>query len=55
LPPAAPRMASSRVEADARVRPDTSSMIWAKVCRADRVTTRRGRAALPETFFLTRR
>jgi hypothetical protein len=47
-------MLESRVDADASVWPAPSSMIWAKMCRADLFTTSRGRAALPVTFLRTR-
>ena len=43
------------VEAEASVVPATSSTTWTKMCREDRVTTSRGRAAVPETFLRTRR
>ena len=43
------------VEADASVRPAVSSTTWTNMCRVERVTTRRGRAAVPATFLRTRR
>jgi len=45
----------SRVDAAASVRPAVSSTICANMCRADRLTTSRGRLALPVTFLRTRR
>src|SRR6202034_4126071 len=46
---------SSRVDADASVRPTLSSTICTKRCRADRLTTSRGLAVEPTTFLRTRR
>src|SRR6516164_9516727 len=43
LSPSAVRMAGSRVDAAASVRPTLSSTICANMCRADRLTTSRGR------------
>ena len=42
------------VEADASVRPATSSITWAVMCLADRVTTSRGRSGAPKIFFRPR-
>ena len=50
----AERRSASMVEADASVWPAPSSTTWTKMCLADRVTTRRGRSAVPETFLRTR-
>src|ERR1700749_1075794 len=55
LQPSADLTDASRVDAAARVRPTVSSTICTKMCRADRLTTRRGRAASPLTFLRTRR
>src|SRR5215468_6246054 len=55
LSPVADLIVGSMVEADARVRPTLSSTICTTMCRADRFTTSRGRAALPMTFLRTRR
>src|SRR5260370_900378 len=55
LSPLVPRIDASRVDADTSVPPAVSSTSCANTCRAERVTTSRGRAALPVTFFLTRR
>ena len=42
------------LEAYARVRPATSSITWAEMCRAERVTTSRGRSGAPKIFFRPR-
>ena len=42
------------VEAEASVGPATSSITWAEMCRADRVTTSRGRSGAPKIFFRPR-
>src|ERR1700727_3255596 len=55
LSPSADLMDSSNVDADASVRPTLSSTICTNRCRADRLTTRRGRSVLPVTFLRTRR
>src|SRR5690606_38824319 len=55
LSPSSARRSASRVDAEARVRPTESSTTWATMCRLDRVTTRRGRAAVPTTFLRRRR
>src|ERR1039457_3877795 len=55
LSPDEPRTDASRVDADTSVLPVTSSISCANMCLAERVTTRRGRTALPLTFFLTLR
>src|ERR1700722_319769 len=55
LSPSADLTEASRVDADASVRPTVSSTICTKMCRADRLTTGRGRAASPLTFLRTRR
>ena len=52
--PRTPRRSASRVDAEASVWPSRSSTTCTKTCRADRVTTRRGRAAVPATFLRTR-
>src|SRR3954471_4809295 len=48
-------LASARCEADASVRPVSSSTSCASMPRLERKTTRRGRSALPRTFARTRR
>src|SRR5271155_4205299 len=55
LSPSADLTASSRVDADASVRPTLSSTICTNRCRADRLTTSRGLAVEPVTFLRTRR
>src|ERR1700691_5112648 len=55
LSPSADLMDSSNVDADASVRPTLSSTICTTMCRADRLTTRRGLAVEPVTFLRTRR
>src|SRR6266566_5771081 len=55
LSPAAERMVSSRVDAATIVRPAVSSTNWATMWRAERLMTRRGRAAPPLTLLRTRR
>ena len=52
-----PRRAASDStdEAAARVRPTTSSMIWAEMCLLVRLTATRGRAGVPEMFLRRRR
>src|SRR5215469_11844970 len=55
LSPAADLMVASMVDADAKVWPTLSSTICTNMCRADRFTTSRGRAAVPVTFLRTRR
>src|SRR5690348_16209876 len=47
--------ASARWDADASVRPDSSSTSWASMPRFERKTTRRGLSAVPCTFARTRR
>ena len=42
------------VEAKASVLPTASSTTWAVMCLDERVTTRRGRSDVPETFLRTR-
>ena len=42
------------VEADASVLPTRSSTTCTVMCFDDRVTTRRGRSAVPETFLRPR-
>jgi hypothetical protein len=48
------RRPSSSVDADARVKPLLSSTTCTNTWRAERVTTRRGRSAVP-SIFLRRR
>src|SRR6478609_3299918 len=48
LSPSNARRSASRVEALATVRPLVSSTTWTNTWRAERLTTRRGRAAVPE-------
>src|ERR1700753_1065244 len=55
LSPSADLTDASRVDADARVRPTVASTICTKMCRADRVTTRGGRAASPVSVLRPRR
>src|ERR1700759_2334690 len=55
LSPSADLMDVSRVDADTRVRPTVSSTTCTNMCFAERLTTRRGRAASPLTFLRTRR
>jgi len=47
--------AASIVEAEARVWPSVSSTTCTKMCRVERLTTRRGRPAVPVTRLRTRR
>ena len=42
------------VEAYASVLPTRSSTTWTVMCFVDRVTTRRGRSAVPEIFLRPR-
>src|SRR5699024_113382 len=55
LSPSRVRTSASMVDADATVLPTVSSTTWTKTWRLLRVTTRRGRAAVPVTFLRTRR
>src|SRR5690242_1244853 len=55
LSPDAARTVSSSDDAAASVRLVVSSTTCALMCRVERVTTRRGRAAVPCTFLRTRR
>ena len=51
----APRIGESRLDADTIVCPLLSSTSWAVICRSDRVTTRRGRSAVPRSVRRTRK
>ena len=42
------------LEAETSVWPARSSTTWTLMCFAERVTTRRGRSAVPETFLRPR-
>src|SRR5688500_3454951 len=55
LSPSPPRSDESSVDADASVWPARSSTTCAGMCRVERVTTSRGRAAVPLTFLRTRK
>src|ERR1700689_1560578 len=55
LSPSEPRIDASSVEAETRGPPTVSSTSCANRCRDERVTTSRGRTALPVMLFLTRR
>src|SRR3954464_3848060 len=54
LSPSKPRRSASIVDADASVLPTRSSTTWTVMCLEDRVTTRRGRSGVPETFLRPR-
>src|SRR6187402_1356395 len=49
-----PRCVASLLDADARVRPSTSSMTCNTRCLFERNTARRGRSAVPWIFLRTR-
>src|SRR6476469_5705166 len=54
LSPSLARTSASMVLAEASVRPTRSSTTWTLMCLDERVTTRRGRSAVPETFLRPR-
>src|SRR5690606_394632 len=55
LSPSNARRSASRVDAEATVLPTVSSTICATMWREERVTTRRGRTAVPVIFLRRRR